>query len=131
MKETTYNFRPCSFLELKQFVTEKRFVMTIWPLVEEKYMDNLEVVEDNNGVAIALILYNYLEDRHTCELQIGEFEVTPCLRGQGKGKEIILQFLKEHPTSVELMALDDGAAEFWRKCGFTGEVSGMYFYPDE
>lgn len=125
-----YIFRPCSYDKLQQLIATHYFALQAWKLVDEAYIDGLEIVEDSNGVIIALIYYD-AHRNEICEMFIQEFEVCPQYRRHGHGKKIIYQFLTEHPTSVELLPLGDDSVSFWKACGFEGDSFGMYYYPEE
>ena len=125
-----YTFRPCTYGELQQLIATRHFVLQAWNLVDEGYIDGLEIVENSKGEIIALIYYD-VDQKGMCEMNIQDFEVSPRYRRQGHGRKIIQQFLSQHPTSVNLTPLNEDVVLFWMECGFEGDILGMCFYPEE
>ncbi len=125
-----YIFRPCTYEELQQLIEEQYFVLEAWKLVGPAYIEGLEIVEDSSKAIIALVSYDAHRNEN-CEMYIQDFEVHSEYRRQGHGRGIIHQFLSDHPTSVELLPLNEDAVMFWKTCNFEGDILGMYYYPEE
>lgn len=125
-----YNFRPCTYEELHKIIKLYGFSCCPWEIILSDYMDGLEIIETTDGTVIALIYYDP-ERNDNCEMLIMEFEVREDMRRMGHGRQIIRQFLLEHPTSAELLPSGDVAVSFWKSCGFVGDQFGQCYYPED
>ena len=99
---------------------------------ELRYLDDNDVlcyVEEENDIVAIIRMSEDVEESNS--VWIDEFEVLKKYRGQGKGKFIIVQFIKRHNWRVRLCAKNKMVAKFWKKCGFKEENEGdieIYMY---